>query len=110
MIGNWVSFKNIWKGRIKGVHKSGVIEFENNEGVFDDESLEPIKVTKELLYKLGATNFGDGVSLILNNRLINYAECRDVFVDAPSSLDLTGLHILQNIHFLHLRTELQYTP
>lgn len=109
-IGNWVSFKGLWNERVRSISSSGMIQFVDNDGIFDEEGVEPISVTKEILYKLGATDFPDGEHLTLCNRLIGYAECRNEFFDSSTGLPLKYLHQLQNLYFALTGQELNYKP
>lgn len=79
-------------------------------GLFDCEHIHPVKITKAVLYELGATEFSSGPSLLLNNRLIEYAECRDEYFDQSTSVTLKSVHQIQNLHFLLSGKELEYSP
>lgn len=105
-IGNWVSFKGLWNGKVKDISSSGIIQFEDNDGIFDIESMRPIPVNRYLLEKLGATDFPDGESLTLNNRLIRYAECRKEYYDVATSVTLASIHQYQNLLFALTGNEL----
>lgn len=109
-IGNLVSFKNLWIGEVASISFSGLIKFNDNGGCFDNESLEPIRITKKLLYELGAEDFADGQSLQFNNRLISYADCRDMFYDSATIVDIPSVHHLQNLHFILTGKELEINP
>lgn len=106
-IGNWVSFKGMWYGQVKEVSDSGIIQIKDNGGIFDDENIQAIHITKDLLYKLGATDFPSGDDLILNNRLISYAECRNEYFDKVTSVTLKSVHQYQNFYFALTNIELQ---
>jgi len=95
-IDNWVSFKGLWSGQIASVSNSGMINIKGNNGCFDDENIQPIEITEHLLRHIGATDFGNG-ELFLNNRLICFAECRSVFYDKTTLVDIPHLHTLQNL-------------
>lgn len=97
-IGNWVSFKGLWFGQISSLGET-VVKIKDNEGVFTDECFEPIPITKDLLYKLGADDFPDGEHLELKGRLIAFAECRNEFYDKSTSVPLKSVHQVQNFYF-----------
>lgn len=59
----------------------------------------PIPIAEKQLLGFGAEFFGDGVSLLLQNRLIKFMECRNVFVDAQTSVEFTSAHQMQNFFF-----------
>lgn len=61
--------------------------------------LEPINISEELLIKLGATKFPDGQSLLLNNRLIGYRQCSNVFYDKSTGINIQFVHKLQNLFY-----------
>ncbi len=67
---------------------------------------EPIPITKEWLEKLGAAKFPDGESFILMNRLVGFRECRNVFYDKETGVDLFYIHQLQNLYFWLTGSEL----
>jgi len=60
----------------------------------DYMDLEPIIINEELLMKLGATKFPDGQSLLLNNRLIGYRQCSNVFYDKSTGINIQFVHQL----------------
>lgn len=98
-IGNWISFKGLWKGQVSQIGTSHIL-IKDNGGFFDEEPFEPIPVTIKILEDLGAEKFGDGESLTLNNRLIGFAECRNEYYDKSTSITLTSLHQFQNLHYI----------
>lgn len=67
-------------------------------GYHDAHYFEPIPITKELLLKLGAEKFSDG-DLLLHNRMLSYMTCRNVWIDAQTSVELKSLHQLQNFFY-----------
>lgn len=118
-IGNWVVLE---RNEIPQNFKVAAIDVSNddnailileNESLFyrmasdTDGILKPIPITRELLYKIGAKDFPDGESLILNDRLISFAGCRDQFFDKSSGVDLKTLHQFQNLYFALTGTELE---
>jgi len=105
-IGNWVSFKGLWSGQIASVSKSGLITIIGNDGCFDDEELQPIEITEHLLRHIGATEFVDS-DLLLNHRVLCFAECRGVFYDKTTLVDIPSLHKLQNLYFALTGKELE---
>lgn len=60
-------------------------------------SIQPIPLTEEWLVKLGSTKFPDGQSIVLNNRLIGYRECSNVFYDKSTGVNIQYVHQLQNL-------------
>lgn len=98
-LGNCISFKGLWIGQIERISDSGVLDIRGNKGIFEIEDFEPVVVTRELLYKIGAEDFPDGESLCLHDRLIGFAECRNEFYDKSTSVTLKYLHQLQNLVF-----------
>jgi len=62
----------------------------------DADFFEPIPITNELLYKLGAIDFPSGKMLSLCDRLLDYMDCRDVWIDAQTSVELKYVHQVQN--------------
>lgn len=65
-------------------------------GYHDAEHFEGIPITEELLYKLGATKFPSGKMLSLCDRLLDYMDCRNVWIDCQTSVELKYVHQVQN--------------
>jgi hypothetical protein len=63
----------------------------------------PIPLTEEWLVKLGATKFPSGKNKWQigdkSTRLLEYLDCRQVFIDVASSTELKHVHQLQNLYF-----------
>ena len=74
----------------------------------DELIKSPIELTEDILLKCGAETFAGG-GIILNYRLIEYAECRQVYYDASTSVELKYLHQLQNLYFALSGQELEVT-
>lgn len=66
----------------------------------DLDEIEFIPVTEDALFSMGAERLPDGESLSLKNRLIGYRECRNVYFDKSTGLDLEYVHQLQNLYHL----------
>lgn len=64
---------------------------------------EGIPLTRETFKKLGGVDFPSGNAIQFENRLFNYAECRNVFVDQQTMREITFVHTLQN--FIMVMTE-----
>jgi hypothetical protein len=52
-IGNWMTFKGLWKGELSDISSSGLTQFKGNNGCFDIDSIRPIKLMPEILVKAG---------------------------------------------------------
>lgn len=70
------------------------------------DDIQPIPLTEEILLKCGAEPFAGG-GLILNYRRIEYAECRQVYYDVFTSVELKYLHQLQNLFYVLAGEELE---
>lgn len=68
---------------------------------------EPIIINHGVLLNCGARPFADGESLILNNRLIGYAECRKAYFDKATGIDFKYVHQMQNVHHAMTGEELE---
>lgn len=71
---------------------------------------EPIIITKDVLFSLGAKQFPDGESLELCGRLIGFVECRNVFFDKPTGVELKTVHETQNLFYDLTGQELSLRP
>lgn len=113
-IGNWVSFKGLWQGTVREVGTSGVILIEGNDGIFDDENIQPIPITEQVLFACG---FGrqDKIPIGYWKELPHYTVGKfEIFQEgdykfAPT-LPIRFLHQLQNLYFALTQTELNYKP
>ena len=106
-IGNLISFKGLWNGRVSSIHESGVVKIKGNDGVFDIEGFEPIDVTPQVMEKIGAAPFPDGESTELNGHLFWFADCTKEYVHKSSSVRLSSVHQLQNLFYALTGKELE---
>ncbi|MGA6117441.1 hypothetical protein [Sphingobacterium anhuiense] len=99
-IGNWAILSVMKTKHYGQIHSLTPIHLLIGDGIKCDYSdLEPIIISEELLMKLGATKFPDGQSLLLNNRLIGYRQCSNVFYDKSTGINVQFVHQLQNLFY-----------
>ena len=100
-VGNWVQDTQHFLGyfQLQGVNYEygGFIAASDQWIPFDE--VAGIKITKRWLEEFGAKPFPDGESLELSNRLIGFAECRNVFFDRATGVELLFVHQTQNLFY-----------
>ena len=98
-IGNYVSIygsiSQVVPSDFDPEHHNHWVTVKDNKYVI--ESWEPIHITEEWLRELGAEDFPGTKLLTLKGYLIQYAECRDVWVHTFTSIELKSVHQTQNL-------------
>lgn len=115
-IGNWISFKGKWNGKVFDL-RAGSITIENNNGIFTYESFEGIPLTEDILLKCG---FNKNISLMstsytfygnMDNHYKTPFEI-DIYIkpdgtfETGDDLPMTSVHQLQNYVFARTGKEL----
>lgn len=113
-LGNWVSFKGLWQGKVREISSSGVILIEGNDGFFDDENIQPIPLTEEILFKCGFSR-GDKTPIdywkILPHYNIGKFEIfHEIGYKINSNLPIESLHQIMNLYYSLTGQELTYLP
>ena len=99
-LGNLVNYNEGGEYEIFGISEYGIdVKNDEEETYMEYENFSPIPLTKQRLYEMGAKDFPDGESLILKGRLIGFAECRNIYFDIGTGIDLKNVHQYQNLIF-----------
>lgn len=97
-IGNYINYLGVATivESIAGIDQSYLAT--KSSGIMPINLFQPIPLTEELLFKIGAERFGNG-DLNINGHLISWMDCRKIFVHRATSVELKFLHIWQNLYF-----------